>query len=37
MELIAHFINNYSDNFIVALALWPLASGVLSVPLIALL
>ena len=37
MELIAHFINNYSDNFIVALALWPLASGVMSVPLIALL
>lgn len=37
MELVGHFINAYSDNFIVALALWPLASGVLSIPIIALI
>lgn len=37
MNLIAHFISNYSENFLVALTLWPLASAFLSVPIVAFL
>lgn len=35
MNLVARFLSGYSENFLVALALWPLASAALTLPVLA--
>ena len=37
MDLIKRFLGSYSDNFLVALALWPFASVALTLPILAYL
>lgn len=35
MGLIARFLSGYTENFLVAVALWPLASAALTLPILA--
>ena len=37
MGLIKRFLAGYSENFIAAVALWPIASAVLTLPILAYL
>ena len=35
MNLIRRFLSGYTENFLAALALWPLASAALTLPILA--